>query len=286
MCADASCSWSYDAPEQWDVCDATCTSSKYQSPINLGGESLAVHTTNDVATNGIQIPSSYSFGNNSAQAPYFQNKDNHLQLIFPVAINVSVGLDTYAINVIHFHTRSEHTIGNIDLDLEVQMNDDTKKVIISSLYIAGSTSSPFLKQFTPDDVVPSITSTNPVPFTSRMALDGHTGRDSYYEYQGSMTFPPCTTNYRWLIFKGALSATSSEISAIQTVMSAGARRPTQVNTGLLKLHCWDNCASVANLRSPTAAIASTTVLSAIFLAVVFFNIWKRKKGYVSAEFAK
>jgi carbonic anhydrase len=52
-------------------------------------------------------------------------------------------------------------------------------------------------------------------------------RRDYYEFNGSLTTPPCTEGVRWLVIKKPVTASSHQVEAFSHLMHHPNNRPLQ-----------------------------------------------------------
>jgi len=281
----ATCQWSYSgsggvaAPDTWDsVCGGDCARPDTQSPRALDVATTLAHTDSDTPLYGVVLPATPN-GNNAT----LRYDGNLLSLTFATNQWFKIGNVTYTYNTMYFHTPADHVLGSVS-DMEVQIYSNEGAALSWVFQQSSSTTNAFISQ-----LESSLASTPSVgaqiSVTGLTSLLTRANNSNYYQYSGSKTFPDCKAGVQWYIFSTPEPIGAGQLTKFK-VNSAGSQRPTTANTATLFFHQWTATSGNSNGKSPTAAIATVTVFSSIFLIVVFYQIWKRKKGYVSLEFQK
>jgi carbonic anhydrase len=137
----------------------------------------------------------------------------------------------FSLQSIVFHARSEHSVGHRRTPLEVHLvhkRYDGDALAITAFRVESPTSprpeegqpagagdappDPLLSFFTEP---PALSSTTQVAPTELRPLDfnaWHTG--SFYNYDGSLTAPPCSENVQWFVRQQPLKASNDQVSAL------------------------------------------------------------------------
>ena len=215
--------WSYQGslgPQRWgDLNDkyATCKMGKKQSPIDLKW----ARPTKSRKLNIYYKP--------SIQPQVISNG-------YTIQVNVDPGnilkVDnkTYELEQIHFHSQSEHTISGEHYPMEMHLVHKSKEghlAVIARMLIVGSK---------PDSTITQIWSYLPSPkkkFHEMEAL-GYTidlsalipKTMTYYNYEGSLTTPPCTQGVDWNVFNTPLEISSEQLNIFRALYSNN-HRPIQ-----------------------------------------------------------
>eukprot|EP00997_Jenningsia_sp_PLL12_P005833 NODE_2368_length_935_cov_504.943567_g1948_i0.p1 GENE.NODE_2368_length_935_cov_504.943567_g1948_i0~~NODE_2368_length_935_cov_504.943567_g1948_i0.p1 ORF type:complete len:269 (+),score=63.19 NODE_2368_length_935_cov_504.943567_g1948_i0:51-809(+) len=133
---------------------------------------------------------------------------------------------------IHFHTESEHTIDGVQFPLEMHvvcMPEDRDElgarpplVVLGFMFKAGAANN-MLKPLT--DVVSQISAKgNSVNVTTVPRFDIP---PMFYEYEGSLTTPPCYEDVHWMLSSEPMTASAAQIAAMKNAMFQINYRPVQ-----------------------------------------------------------
>jgi len=232
------CTWSYagdTGPGHWatmtqpgstELCFPGCsnTTAPQQSPINLQGATLNnalkqiqfyyVNTDVEVENNGHNIEAVYS--------PAGQGTSNN---------NITYNGTAYYLLNFHFHEPSEHQIigkgSRMELHLVHQAANGQKLVV--GIMIKLGKANPVLQQVLTAaagtlpatipvgaaGLLPPASNWNPAPF-------------QYYQYQGSLTVPPCTGSVIWaVLMTDSITATQAQIDQFKKILGFYNARPIQ-----------------------------------------------------------
>ena len=240
--------WSYTgslSPEQWGKLHGSyriCDEGKQQSPINI--KTIELDRRANIRFD--YAPVSVDIANNAAAAGKQDSKrmtrsDNGetVQLYFnDSAEKEAVILDgvSYRLMEKHFHKPSEHLLAGQRFPLEIHFvheNDKEELLVVGVFIQAGKKENDGLKEILkslkevgtvkPGKVVMSCVTLNP----SWM----FPGKQSYFEYSGSLTTPPCAESVRWLVMAVPLEASLEQIGQLEKLMPVSNSRPVQPSNG-------------------------------------------------------
>jgi len=140
--------------------------------------------------------------------------------------------DHYVAKQVLFHTPSEHTIGGLPVEMEMQIRHEEKTknstVIVSILIKRGRPSAvlePILenlrvmKQPASGIVLGKFDLLDVIPYDP-----------GFVTYTGSLTHPPCTEGIRWVVIDGPMTASMAQIEVIKNFTGDNSR-PRQARNG-------------------------------------------------------
>ncbi len=215
-CADVTWSNKKDdnGPEHWkDLCNgfADC-GGKVQSPIDI--KTADLNTDNnlkapvfDYGTSGVDIV------NNSHTIQFNINGNN----------TVTLDNKTYKLLQFHYHAVSEHTIDGKHFPLEVHFvhkYSDTDFAVLGIMFKEGKKNDlldKYLKHFPAKKG--NYSSDDSIDLMSLFPAD-----KSYYNYNGSLTTPPCSEVVNWYVLKTPVEASKEQLEQFATILN-GNHRP-------------------------------------------------------------
>jgi carbonic anhydrase len=125
----------------------------------------------------------------------------------------------------HFHSPSEHTVGGEYYPMElhlVHQNSEGKYAVVGLLFQAGE----------PNELMNQLPS-----FKAARGVDPHSNpvdindlireRENYFQYNGSLTTPPCTEGVFWIVLKQPIIASSDQIQHYHDLLGFDNNRPVQ-----------------------------------------------------------
>jgi carbonic anhydrase len=210
---------------------STCSSGSLQSPINIDPSGITCDksmmfemTFNDDVSVSLD------------QSSLAINGTGVISELFATDIN---GILTgYEAEYFVLHYPAEHQIDDTSYDLELQIVHyikdsfevkgltNKKWAIVSILFSAdGSSSNAFIEALVPSSIG---TGSTVILNTQTVLGDVLPTTIPYYTYQGSFTTPTCKENVNWYVVETIQSVTSSQLSAIKTLIgSTGNNRALQ-----------------------------------------------------------
>lgn len=205
----------------------TCKNGKNQSPIDVR-DSSAVGTTGlpDMLIEYREVPVRLEMVKQTVQANY------------PMGSFLTVENRRYALSHMQFHTPSEHTLDGFSYPMELQIvhkDGDGAHVVLSVLFQEGQENEllmPLLANLPKKGAKPTLfsaSSLNPARFLP--------ANSAFYQYNGSLTTPPCAESVRWHVFKHPIEASAQQIQKMQQLMGNNAR-PVQPRFARTLLKSW------------------------------------------------
>lgn len=148
----------------------------------------------------------------------------------------------YTLEVIEFHTPSEHAFDGIRTAMEVQFkmvktgcvtrgngqcrtpnNNANTRLHLAILFEQGDTTTGFVERLaevasaatgTPESLIPDMKFMD-------ISVNIHALLSTYFFYDGSLSTPPCSSKVTWLVLKTVFSVKSEHLAMIQKVLPAG-----------------------------------------------------------------
>ena len=200
-------SWGQLAPA-W----AACSQGKEQSPVNLGQGFSSAELRRQ------PLPIEYA----EATGHIFSN--GHTVEIEAEGHNVlKLGGVDYELQQFHFHGPSEHTIDGKGGDMELHLVHKSAAgglAVVGVLLVRGASSGALAPIFTqlPSDL--DVKHALPAQFNPRNFLPAN--RD-YYQYEGSLTTPPCTEGVHWIVIKEPVTVSSEDLAQFHERIHFNAR---------------------------------------------------------------
>ncbi len=214
-------SWSYEGdtgPEYWGEFSDTCSTGKFQSPINL--------SATDIGSND-------SFDINYSSSPLTIVNNGHTIQVegFDEGNSLTIDGKDYELLQYHFHTPSEYTVDGERFPMEMHLvhtGEDGNLAVIGVMIREGAENSGIAPIW---DVMPeeagsaesfSDIQVNPadlVPDDSK-----------YYKLSGSLTTPPCTEGVKWVVMEKPIEFSKTQIEKFQKAHPHNSR-PLQDTNG-------------------------------------------------------
>lgn len=210
--------WGYDGatgPDTWGSLSPhyrLCASGAQQSPIDLSASVPA-----SIA------PPALDWSAASPQAVV--NTGRTIEVRLNGAGGLYLGDTAYALEAMHFHHRSEHTVDGVFQPMEVQFvhrSDTGRAAVVAVLIAEGERHAEIAKLW---EVAPPQAGEAEPPRTLDLAAFLPEAGASYY-YAGSLTKPPCTENVTWAVMAEPIFASRSQIEAFAALFGEN-RRPIQ-----------------------------------------------------------
>ncbi len=204
--SDTESHWGYSGdkgPESWAKLspDNYACSGKNQSPVNLSGF---------IETDLPPIQFNYKQGGHE-----ILNNGHTVQVNYEKGSNITVDGQIFDLLQFHFHSPSENHINGRSFPLEahfVHANKNGNLVVVSVMFEKGSANQGLEK------VWPMM----PKHAGEKHVLSETVGADAilpknrdYYQFNGSLTTPPCSEGVRWLVMKNAVTASKQQKEEFQ-----------------------------------------------------------------------
>jgi len=210
----AAAHWTYEGeegPEHWGKLDPAyllCIDGTAQTPIDITAKS-----TNDVADP--------VFGYNTGAADFVNN--GHTVQAVPAAGNtLTVGETVYTLKQLHFHTPSEHAIDGVKAAAEmhfVHQSEAGVLAVVGVMIVAGDAPNTAWEPYvagtsTPKGGAASAT----IDWPALLPAEHIT-----YQYQGSLTTPPCSEGVQWMVMRDAVTLSQTQVDALAAAYEGNAR---------------------------------------------------------------
>ncbi|HMF12974.1 MAG TPA: carbonic anhydrase family protein [Gemmataceae bacterium] len=159
------------------------------------------------------------------------NNGHTIQVNLPPGSTITVADHSYALLQFHFHTPSEEAIHGKHHALVahfVHKDADGKLAVVAVLFDAGKSNAvlaPVLAKMPPEEG-PERT----VEGTSLDPAKVLPAKRGYYEFEGSLTTPPCSEGVRWFVLKQPVTLSQQQLDAFRKLYPRNAR-PTQPLNG-------------------------------------------------------
>ena len=215
--------WSYEGetgPEHWGDLDpnyARCANGKEQSPINI--ETLHVVKDNYITDPTINYkPTVFSLSN-----------DGHTIQGTPSTLDNSIVVNNkeYTLTQFHFHTPSEHQFNgnNFDMELHFVHKDANHQLVVLGLMIKEGETNSYLKNAW--NLIPRVKTTKDVKLTEPIDLMNLLPKEKdSFQYNGSLTTPPCSEGVKWVILKEPIEMSKEQIDQFREIFVDN-HRPVQ-----------------------------------------------------------
>ncbi|MCX6118791.1 MAG: carbonic anhydrase family protein [Proteobacteria bacterium] len=207
-----------EAPWRWSDLRKTwsiCKTGKFQSPIDFTGskenenlKTLKFHYQHDI--------SSVSLSNQTLVAQ------------IPVGSWVEYKSERFDLQRAYLRTPSEHRVNGLPYEMEVQLEHQDlagTKMFISILYTVGKESS----------ALSQLSQALPRYAGESSKIERFNWKDllpekkTYWNYKGSLTFPPCSEGIDWVVFTKTNSLSSKTLKAFEKLQQNNARPTWPIN---------------------------------------------------------
>lgn len=211
--------WSYNNTEQWGKHFTNCQPGGEQSPININTNAITKKTGTQLSAFLVGQPSSITNTGNTIQVNYSTNSRDYF----------TIGNNRYRLQKIRFHAPSENTINGKHFPLEayfITTNLATHKTVyLSVMYQASNFGNPTLKvlwKHLPTRKGQSISMAD-WPIRTQALLPRNL---TFYQFNGSLTQPPCSRNIDWYIFTRPQTISHENLEKFKKLYNNN-HRPTQ-----------------------------------------------------------
>jgi carbonic anhydrase len=214
--------WDYGAehgPAHWAGMKAdyqTCGVGKHQSPIDI------------TTTKKAQLPSpKFDYSRTPLR---IVNNGHTIQVNVPPGSAVAVGDHQYALQQFHFHAPSEEAVRGKHHALVahfVHKDVDGKLAVVAVLFDVGKANPALEPVF---ERLPAKEGEEEV--FDQVSIDPASvlpAQHGYYEFEGSLTTPPCSEGVRWLVLKQPVTLSQAQLDAFRKLFPRNARPVQPLN---------------------------------------------------------
>lgn len=197
-----------------------CSLGRNQSPIDI-------HKTEKTALPALQF-------DYKAVAPIIWNNGHTVQVNVPSGSKLAVGEQTYDLLQFHFHTPSEETIHGKHYPMVahfVHKNAAGQLGVVGVLIRAGKPNAALAPIFEHLPRVGEKISVDELSLNLATVLPADGG---YYNFEGSLTTPPCSEGVNWMVLKSPIELSRAQIRAFQGVVKFNARPVQPLNGRIIK----------------------------------------------------
>lgn len=210
--AGAESHWTYEDQKEWSKVSAEaqkCASGLRQSPIELNEQAL------------IDEPD-IRFDYTRGPAKLFNN-GHAIQIAPETAQTMTRDGEVFALLQAHFHDPSEHHLDGVTYPMELHLvhkRPDGGLAVVGVLFKDGDANAalePFfaaLPRKKGDEFARSV-EFDPAAFLPADRV--------HFEYEGSLTTPPCTEGVMWFVMRQPLAASAAQIAALKSAIGENAR---------------------------------------------------------------
>lgn len=193
-----------------------CSTGSAQSPVNLvwhkpkGGNPLRINYTEGNAT---LMNAGYTL---------------RIELTPQSSINFK-GMD-YLLEKVEFRSPSEHQLSGNQLPMEIQFyhrsSNGLKQAVVSLFVITGRGSAWFDKIWEKNNSLEKFKSSPTFRFNPDQLIPP---RQTFYQYEGSLTHPPCLEEVQWFVFNTPLQLSKEQIAAFREAFAQNNRPVQELN---------------------------------------------------------
>jgi carbonic anhydrase len=234
--------WSFKESLEWKSKFSSCNNSINQSPINIDSElAISCSTLCDLKIHYKPSKCRVKFNNGLLSLHY----DKGSYIIYK---NVYYKLDKITV-----HTPSMHTIDHEKYSMEICLfhnsgNETDGGVIISCLYEEGphyGGPETFFSQFINDTPAFNIDFEDEIDVSSLWSADMLLPEQrSFYVYNGSVPFPPCSENYYNIVMDTTNHIGSTNLNLLKKYLSGNVRNIQPLNNRKVFYNSGENIAPV------------------------------------------
>ncbi len=204
-------------PEHWGELSeefATCAEGVEQSPVDLTDAAETALT--DIAFDYSESPLNIF------------NNGHTIEVEYEEGSTIDLDGETYNVVQFHFHAASEHTVDGEQFPLElhiVHATEDEQLAVVGVLIDVGAENEALAPVF---DNIPTEVSEEPTTIDGESVNLAEVLPDTqtYYQYPGSLTTPPCTEGVSWQVLDTPIEISQEQLDAFTAVVD-GNFRPVQ-----------------------------------------------------------
>jgi carbonic anhydrase len=215
--------WGYEgagAPYLWAGLKdeyAVCATGKQQSPIDI--TAVTVTQLPDIEFNYQASPLAIS------------NNGHTIKVSYAPGSYITVDGKRYDLLQFHFHSPSEHTIGGKAYDMVahlVHQAADGRLGVIGVMFKAGTIGNDRIAQLWQHMPVETGV-TNSVPEVMINAADLFPLDDTYFNYSGSLTTPPCSEGVNWMVLAAPSAISEAQLQQFTDLFPLSTRPVQPLN---------------------------------------------------------
>jgi carbonic anhydrase len=215
--ASAAPHWGYageNGPDRWAKLSGeygTCGAGQQQSPIDLAGA-----TAKDVANP--------QFTYQAAEGRLLNN-GHTVELDTDTANTLVLDGASFALQQLHFHSPSEHTINGSSFPTEIHLvhRAENGALVVVGVMVQVGAENPAIAR---------MVAVLPAKAGKEARVDGAVDLNALlptdrraYRYSGSLTTPPCTEGVSWVVMSQPITASATQISMLARVLAGNSRPP-------------------------------------------------------------
>jgi len=224
--SNSSSHWGYgknNGPDHWSSMNpdySLCSKGKNQSPVNISGFIKAPHK---------KLNTDYQTKVNE-----IVNNGHTIQINMKSGSKIKIDNSNFELKQFHFHSPSENTINGKSYPLEghfVHADTNGDLVVLSVMFEKGDSNIVLEKLWSHmpeqsgahENLTDNITASNLMPKNM-----------DYYQFNGSLTTPPCSEGVRWYVLKNPIKVSQQQVDKFHHTMHHANNRPVQsINARLI-----------------------------------------------------
>lgn len=219
--------WGYGkehGPSQWAEMNPefeTCRAGKRQSPIDIA------------ATEKADLPAiNFKY---QASPLRIVNNGHTIQVNLPPGSAITIADHSYTLLQFHFHTPSEEAIRGKHHALVahlVHKDAEGKLAVVAVLFDVGKS----------NEVLETVLAKMPREEGAEQTFEGMSvdpakllpSKRGYYEFEGSLTTPPCSEGVRWFVLKQPIMLSNQQMNAFRKLYPRNARPAQPLNGRIVR----------------------------------------------------
>jgi len=203
----------------WEACAGTGGTQR-QSPIDIG------HVVFDRHLGPLQLQ--------LHETPLALTNNGHtIEEEYEPGSSLLVNGVVYGLSQFHFHTLSEHTVGDRHAAMELHAvfadPGSDNKAVVGQLFVIGKANR-FVAELLAHGLPTKSGDEVNVPSQMINVADALTKTSRYYTYPGSLTTPPCTETVTWFVLHEHAQLSSEQFDAFRHILGNNFR-PLQKRNG-------------------------------------------------------
>ncbi|MFZ5616107.1 MAG: carbonic anhydrase [Pseudomonadota bacterium] len=210
--------WTYEDQAHWsETSEAAkaCAIGTRQSPIELREQAL------------IDEPD-LSFNYQSGVGAIFNN-GHSIEVAAPQGQGMTTGGEVFTLMQAHFHDPSEHHLGGAAFPLEMHLvhrDAGNRLAVIGVLFREGSENAALARLWEAAPLERGKDNAVAAEFDASAFLPPSR---VHFEYEGSLTTPPCTEGVRWFVMRTPMEASAAQIDFLSSQIGKNARAIQSLN---------------------------------------------------------